>query len=119
MEDRIQINGFWYVKEDKQKEIESEDFEIHESEVLEIVEPHFSIKAQRTKNEHGKFDYLNIKFNRASNFKEEWDSLSFLKGVANREHESISELNDGKLSREEVEASIQLIDKMNELKWFE
>ena len=118
MEDRIEIKGVWYVRESEQTEKDKiEEFDIYESETLEVDEDTFSIKAQRTKDEYGAFDYLVVFFKRKTGYKEEWDSKEWMSGVADRVPKEMKELRNGTLSKEEEEATIQLIDKMRELKW--
>lgn len=96
-QNRIQINGVWYVREDQAQEnpIELDPVKF-EGVVVENKE--FCFEATRIlKDDYIPYDNINIKFTdkRVKPWKEDnWDSDSWMKGVLNNNPNSLKELPD-------------------------
>jgi hypothetical protein len=123
MENRIQINGVWYVREDvsNSNEIQidiTEDITYFSGCVYEndkycwevtVIEPH----------KYGKSVDIKFTDKREKPWKEEnWDSIEWFRGVHNDEQESLHHLEETNLCDEGVKAFKQLLGVLiNDKKW--
>lgn len=95
-QDRIQINGVWYVKEDQAQE----PIKLDPSEFKGIVVENedFCFEATTTFKYNGdSYDHIDINFTdkRVKPWKEElWDNNAWMRGVLNNNPESLKALPD-------------------------
>ena len=92
MEDRIEINGVWYVKEDSTTD---EDLGITEFKGCVYETDEYCWEATKLlKYDDKYYDEIDIKFTDKSNkpwFSDHWDSNVWMKGVLRNDPESIKE----------------------------
>lgn len=108
MEDRIQVNGVWYVRE---QEEQSPEVEIHimrsESRSIESDKYFFeAIRSERPDAPGTYFEYIDIKFTdkRERSWKEDfWDNNAWFRGVLINDPESIEHLKDSVCLQGEAE----------------
>lgn len=118
MENRIQINGDWYVKEDSIKKEKEEspkiDYQIIQSRELEISAIQFSVNGTVLEDENGKLSMPDIIIKDINDNKEYIDSESFILQLAgdNPDWGDISWL-DYRIKQ----AVILIAKRMVELKW--
>lgn len=121
MEDRIQINGVWYIREDSLKPESKKDFdfEITETRELRIESENYTLVGSVLfEDERFIMPALKIEFTggkehgRESEF---WDNESFLFGLATGNHESMEGITGE--SEELIEASKLITKRMMELRW--
>lgn len=95
-QDRIQVNGVWYVREDQAQEPIELDPTEFEGVVVENKD--FCFEATRIRKDGGGFyDDIDIEFidKRVKPWKEEhWDSNSWMKGILDNNPDSFKELPD-------------------------
>jgi hypothetical protein len=97
--DRVEINGFWYVKEDTISKEEKIELNPMYSEEITVESNDFVFTATKlfgddTVTQLGDID---IKFTdkRVKPWKEEyWDNILFIKGVLNKDTESLGHLSN-------------------------
>lgn len=118
MENRIQINGDWYVKEDSIKKEQEEspkiDYQIIQSREIEISAILFSVNASVLEDENGKLSMPDIVIKDINDNKECIDSEPFIRQLAgdNPDWDDIAWLDD------RIKQAVILIAKrMVELKW--
>jgi hypothetical protein len=129
MENRIQINGVWYVKEDQTPttvspyEIDEDKLTYSESCVYENDK--YCFEATRIFQEYdlGKFygDILDIEFTDKRGGKnnwitEQWDNIQWLNGVLERNHDSIETLRES-MCFEGVETFILFLKILERKGW--
>ena len=129
MENRIQINGVWYVKEGQTPttalsyEIDEDKLTYSESCVYENDK--YCFEATRIFQEYdlGKFygDVLDIEFTDKRGGKgnwitEQWDSIYWLNGVLERNHDSIETLRES-MCFEGVETFISFLKILKNKGW--
>ena len=100
MQDRIEINGVWYISEDLANKEEEEDFELSFSLQAMYEDDKYCWEATRlykTDLESSFYDDIDIKFTdkRVKPWKEEhWDNNAWMKGVLNNEFEALVDANE-------------------------
>ena len=124
IEDRIQINGEWYVKEStftsKTSELHldfiigTQKYVIFENEYI-CLESYLDVKEVSTLEKQYLYVDFNNKRDKLSKT-ETWGNLSFLKGIVERNVESINELKST-LHKDDVEYVMRFMDKLSELGW--
>ena len=122
MEDRIEINGVWYVREDntvpsKNKEEEFEFDIVHTKEAI-IETDEFLITGTVLENqEDGTFSMpsVDIKFKNSDRDDEYWDNDLFLIGIATGDVKYLDMINEE--SELLKEAVITIAKRMLELGW--
>lgn len=97
MENRIQINGVWYVKEEeKQPDIDKKNIIYFKGAVLENED--YAWKATKIQKDDGSFyDGLDIEFidKRKKPWKEEhWDNDNWFKGILDNNPDSMKEAKE-------------------------
>ena len=96
--DRIEINGFWYVKEDTiSKEEDIELNPIHSEEITVENSDFCFIASRMFKDDKESYYDVDIKFTdkRIKVWKEEyWDNINFIKGVLENDPVFLKELPD-------------------------
>lgn len=96
--DRIEINGFWYVKEDTiSKEEDIELNPIHSEEITVENSDFCFIASRMFKDDKESYYDVDIKFTdkRVKIWKEEyWDNILFIKGVLENDPVFLKELPD-------------------------
>ena len=96
-QNRIQINGVWYIREDQAQEnlIELDPIKF---EGVVVEDNNFCFEATRILRDSGDpYDDIDIKFTdkRIEPFKEEhWDSNSWMRGILDNNPDSLKELPD-------------------------
>lgn len=122
MEDRIEINGVWYVREDATKpsieeaEVDFLDFEITQTRELIIETDDFIMKGTVIVDDDDRLCMPSIdvdfKYIRDAEY---WDNDLFLRGIALGEPEYLGMINsESQMIRE---AAITIAKRMLELKW--
>ena len=121
MEDRIEINGVWYVREDSLKPESKKDFdfEITETRELQIESENYRLVGSvLLEDERFIMPALKVEFTggkehgRESEF---WDNEPFLFGLATGTPESMEQMIGE--SEELIEASKLITKRMMELRW--
>jgi hypothetical protein len=114
MEDRIQINGVWYTREDNQptqeiKPLKREDVTAFKGFVYDIHGFSYEVTkiAKSGLFEEGEYyDDIGIKFtnmNTQPHIVEEWDSMQWFRGVLENNPDSINTLlNESEMDHEDV-----------------
>jgi hypothetical protein len=114
-QDRIQVNGVWYVRETAA--LAPIELDPTEFEGIVVEDDKFCFEATRIRRDSGGFyDDIDMKFidKRVKPFKEEhWDSNAWMKGILNNNPDSHKELPDiGSEGIRFLQAFLQLlIDK--------
>lgn len=107
MENRIQVNGKWYVLESKIKKETFKFDPIHTRQILietDIFAMEFSVH-----EEDSVFGLPMISFhNKKTGFQDLWDNENWILGIYNKNEESFDEIKD--LSNETKEALILIVD---------
>jgi hypothetical protein len=103
MENRIQINGVWYIREDQTEDYDYDyDYDIESdvihSESYQIETDDYRWEATRLFNADGSFfDDFYILFTDKKvslHFDELWDNKSFMKGILKNNPDSLKELKE-------------------------
>lgn len=118
MENRIQINGVWYVRENIAPEIDiREDITFFKGCLYENNKYFF----EATVIDSPHYDVVDIKFidKREKSWKEQhWDSSAWLRGVYNNDPESLAHLEETNLCDEGVKIFKQFLGVLiNDKKW--
>jgi hypothetical protein len=99
MQDRIEINGVWYIREDLAN-TQEEDLELSFSLQAMYEDGKYYWEATRLYKENSQthfYDDIDLKFTdkRIKPFKEEhWDNNSWMKGVMNNDPESLKDARE-------------------------
>jgi hypothetical protein len=121
MEDRIQINGVWYIREDSLKPESKKDFDFEITEIRELqIESENYTLVGSVLFEHERFIMPSVKIEftggkehgRESEF---WDNEPFLFGLATGNPESMEQMIGE--SEELIVACKSITKKMMELRW--
>ena len=93
MEDRIQINGIWYVKEQPDMIVKERQVEVVEYKCLIYEDHRFCFEATIDLVDSGKLDFIQVTDKNIKPWKEEtWDSLGFFRGCLERHPDSMLSL---------------------------
>jgi len=117
MEDRIQINGIWYVKEENKVQSPQNTPDLYDDYFTTFYEGaiwedsnvllEFSV-LKPSKNEELEYDTISLKVvNKQTKEEEYWDNINFLLGIAKEEKIWIKSLNDSKLISSEYKKVIE------------
>jgi hypothetical protein len=123
MEDRIQINGVWYVKEDTKTDEPIDNYndiklQIYQNHEISHEDDYLCLEA--TINLDYDIDSLHILVTDKRNkpwVSETWDNSSFFYGLHKRSPESIEVLDESNFTRNMKGTILKFIDKLVELKW--
>ena len=118
MEERIKINGSWYIKE-KPEENKGYTLDVIHSRTMEINGDDWRLEANVLVDENNSFtmpsiDYFDLAVDKI-NAQDIWDNENFLSGVANLDNEYLDMISD--LPEPIKQAAIILACKMKEQKW--
>ncbi len=122
MQDRIEINGVWYIREDLANKEEEEDFELNFYQGAVHEDDKYCWEATRlykTDLESSFYDDIDIKFTdkRVKPWKEEhWDSNQWFKEVMNNDSEALEELSKD-LCSSGVKTFRLFLNKLEEEGW--
>jgi hypothetical protein len=119
MEDRIQINGTWYVKEQPDPVIKERQVEVFESKHLVYEDNRFCFDAAIDITGKGELDSIEVIDKRSKPWKEEmWDSKFFLSGCLSRNPDSLLSLKgDNGFSDDDVENFIAFLKEIEKRGW--
>lgn len=120
-ENRIQINGVWYVREDQPSKPDIQWQDPSHSESLVWENDEFCLEVNRLLPEV-KTDGCWIKFTDKRGgrnaWKEEyWDNDAWMKGIYQRNPESLETLNDDVVTPTGREYVLTIIDYLANIKW--
>jgi len=118
MKDRIEINGVWYVREDKPKPEYNFRITDTESMILETSTSCFEMTVLKDYNYDPSIQYTDKTVGEFGAWKNEfWDSEAWMKGVLENNPESLQELPN--LTDEDLAALQYLIKEAVERGWLE
>lgn len=122
MEDRIQINGTWYVKEQPDAVVEERQVEVFEYKCLMYEDQRFCFEATIDIKDNGILDILDlikVTDKRVKPWKEEiWDRLDFFRGCLERGSYALSSLKgDNGFSDDDVENFIAFLKEIQKRGW--
>ena len=119
MEDRIQINGTWYVKEQPDPVIKERQVEVFEYKCLTYEDQRFCFTATIDIAGKGELDSIEVVDKRSKPWKEEmWDSKFFLSGCLARNPESLLSLrSESGFSDDDVENFIAFLKEIQKRGW--
>lgn len=126
MEDRLEINGVWYVKEEnvealkQEPEVDFFDHEIVQTRELIIETDEFIMKGTVLEDDHDfgtelSMPSIDIQYKNGDERFEFWDNDSFIIGIANESKDWLEEISDE--SEKVKAAAIMIAKRMLELKW--
>lgn len=111
-QDRININGVWYVREDVQK-LPDVSEECYYYEVYAYETKNYAYEAHKT-NLECVIEYTDKTTERP--WKEEWwDNASFFHGVLNNNPEALEDLSD--MSKEDIENLQSFLQFLKQKQW--
>lgn len=121
MEDRILINGIWYVKESsiEEKAVPEELIEIYSyiGFTCETDDYHFEAKRYYRDDNETFFQGISIDFrDKIQNTTDFWDSVSWMKGVLENNPDSLEEARFS-LNEKGINALKLLLKKLEEKGW--
>ena len=96
-EDRIQINGTWYVKEEEQPQTEPQDLIYIQQCLLELDDCMFEVSRIYSdyNNEIFLKNSVDIKYtNKLTKESDYWDNVTWIKGLFKGEKEALDEISD-------------------------
>lgn len=122
MEDRIQINGTWYVKEQPDAVVEERQVEVFEYKGLVYEDQRFCFEATIDIKDNGILDILDlikVTDKRVKPWKEEtWDRLDFFRGCLERKSDSLLSLRgESGFSDDDVENFIAFLKEIQKRGW--
>ena len=122
MQDRIEINGVWYVREDLSNKEEEKDIEIHYSVEASYEDDKYCFVASRlSKNEEltSFYEDIDIKFTdkRIKPWKEDyWDNNLWMRNVLNNDSEALKELKED-MCNDGIRTFKMFLKKLKENDW--
>ena len=119
MEDRIQINGTWYVKEQPDAVTQERQVEVFEYKCLMYEDSIFCFTATIDLADNGKLDFIEVTNKQFIPWKEEtWDHLGFFRGCLERKSDSLLSLKgDSGFSDDDVENFIAFLKEIQKRGW--
>ena len=119
MEDRIQINGTWYVKEQPDPVVEERQVEVFEYKCLMYEDQRFCFEATIDIKDSGKLDLIQVTNKQIKPWKKEtWDHLGFFRGCLERNSDSLLSLRgDNGFSDDDVENFIAFLKEIKKRGW--
>ena len=119
MEDRIQINGTWYVKEQPDAVVEERQVEVFEYKCLVYEDQRFCFEATIDIADSGILDSIKVIDKRVKPWKEDtWDSLHFFRGCLERKSDSLLSLRgESGFSDDDVENFIAFLKEIQKRGW--
>ena len=119
MEERIQINGTWYVKEQPDAVALERQIEVFEYKCLVYEDTRFYFKAIIDIADSGKLDCIVVTDKRVKPSKEDmWDGISFLLGCLRRNPDSLTSLRvDDGFSYDDVENFVAFLKEIEKRGW--
>ena len=96
-EDRIQINGTWYVKEEEQPQTEPQDLIYTQQCLLELDDCIFEASRMYSDYNNEIFfkDTVDIKYtNKLTKESDYWDNVTWIKGLFKGEKEALDEISN-------------------------
>lgn len=118
-EDRIQINGTWYVKEEEQPQTEPQDLTYTQQCLLELDNCMFEASRMYTdyNNEIFLKDSVDIKYtNKITKSSDYWDNSKWMKGLFDGDKEALDEVSD-MLNKSEIAQLKVFIGTLIENEW--
>ncbi len=119
MEERIQINGTWYVKEQPDAVVKERQVEVFEYKCLMYEDSIFCFTATIDLADNGKLDFIEVTNKRFTPWKEEtWDHLGFFRGCLERNSDSLSTLtSESGFGDDDVENFIAFLKEIKKRNW--
>lgn len=119
MEERIQINGTWYVKEQPDAVAPERQVEVYESKHLTYEDNRFCFEAAFGDPGDNKLYFIKVIDKRVKPWKEEtWDNAFFLYGCLERNPDSLLSLKgDSGFSDDDVENFIAFLKEIEKRGW--
>jgi len=119
MEERIQINGTWYVKEQPDAVVPERQVEVLEYKCLLYEDSIFCFEATIDIADSSKLDLIKVTDKRVKPWKEEtWDHLGFFRGCLERNPDSLSPLRVvSGFSDDDVENFIAFLKEIQKRGW--
>ena len=119
MEDRIQINGTWYVKEQPDAVVPERQIEVFEYKCLVYEDQRFCFEASIDLADSGKLDLIKVTDKRVKPWKEEmWDSIFFLHACLERNPDSLLSLRgESGFSDDDVENFVAFLKEIHKRNW--
>ena len=119
MEDRIQINGTWYVKEQPDAVAPERQIEVFAYRCLVYEDQRFCFRAIIDIVDSGMLDSIEVTDKRVKPWKEEiWDNLGFFRGCLERNPDSLSPLRVvSGFSDDDVENFIAFLKEIKKRGW--
>lgn len=122
MQDRIEINGVWYIREDLANNQEVEDFELSFALQAMYEDDKYVWEATRLYKDNSQtsfYEDIDIKFTdkRVKPWKEDhWDSNEWMKGVMNNDPESMTDAKES-MCDDGVKTFKLFLNKLEEEGW--
>ena len=119
VEDRIQINGEWYVKE-KQEEI-NVDYTFTKSCIVEI--DNFAFEATKIMRDYESYYpdvsiEVTIKEGDRKNWRTEyWDNTDFFTGILDGDKDCIEDFTDTITEKYDQQVFLNMLNKLKEIEW--
>ena len=124
MEERIQINGTWYVKEQPDAVVKERQVEVFEYKCLMYEDSRFCFEATIDIKDNGILDILDlikVTDKRVKPWKEDtWDRLDFFRGCLERNSDSLLSLRGEsgfRFSDDDVENFIAFLKEIQKRGW--
>jgi len=120
-EDRIQINGTWYVKEEEQPQTEPQDLIYTQQCLLELDDCMFEASRMYSDYNNEIFfkDTVDIKYtNKLTKESDYWDNVTWIKGLFKGEKEALDEISNI-LNKSEIAQLKMFIGTLIENNWLD
>ena len=119
MEDRIQINGTWYVKEQPDPVVKERQVKVFEYKCLMYEDQRFHFEATIDLADSGKLDLIQVTNKQVNPWKDEtWDHLGFFRRCLERDPDSLATLRGDKgFSDDDVENFIAFLKEIQKRGW--
>ena len=119
MEDRIQINGTWYVKEQPDPVVEERQIEVFEYKCLVYEDQRFCFEATIDIVDTGTLDLIKVINKSVKPWKEDtWDIVFFLHACLERDPDSLATLRgESGFSDDDVENFIAFLKEIQKRGW--
>ena len=120
-EDRIQINGTWYVKEEEQPQTEPQDLLYTQQCLLELDDCMFEASRMYSDYNNKIFfkDTVDIKYtNKLTKESDYWDNVTWIKGLFEGEKEALDEISNI-LNKSEIAQLKVFIGTLIENNWLD
>lgn len=119
MEDRIQINGTWYVKEQPDPVVKERQVEVFEYKCLVYEDQRFCFEATIDIADSGILDLIKVTNKQVSLWEEQtWDRLGFFRVCLDRNPDALSSLKrDDGFSDDDVENFIAFLKEIKKRGW--